>query len=103
MESPIIKLRATEKTLEKTKIELARTREELRNAKKRIEEITANRRSGYVGKNITLSDYVLKEAQIVAEIQELLADEIKAQLSKGACTREIAQLVEPLAKLRIKG
>ena len=103
MESLITRLRATERTLEKTKIELARTREELRNAKKRIEEITANRSSGRVGKNITLSDYVLKEAQIVTEIQELLADEIKAQLSKGACTREIAQLVEPFAKLRIKG
>ena len=100
MESPIIRLRATEKTLEKTKIELACTREELRNAKKRIEEITANRSSGRVGKNITLSDYVLKEAQIVTEIQELLADEIKAQLSKGACTKEIAQLVESLAKLK---
>lgn len=99
----ITKLRATEKTLEETKIELARTREELHNAKKRIEEVTANRRSGYVGKNITLPDYVLKEAQIVTEIQELLADEIKAQLSKGACTREIVQLVEPFAKLRIKG
>lgn len=103
MESPITKLRATEKTLEETKIELACTREELHNAKKRIEEITANRSSGRVGKNITLPDYVLKEAQIVTEIQELLADEIKARLSKGVCTREIAQLVEPLAKLRIKG
>ena len=103
MESPIIKLRATEKTLEETKSELARTREELRNVKNRIEEITANRSSGRVGKNITLSDYVLKEAQIVTEMQELLADEIKAQLSKGACTREIVQLVEPFAKLRIKG
>ena len=51
MESPITRLRATEKTLEKTKIELARTREELRNAKKRIEEVTANRSSGCVGKN----------------------------------------------------
>ena len=70
---------------------------------KRIEELTANRRSGSVGENITLSGYVLKEARIVNEIQELLADEIKAQLSKGACTREITQLVEPLAKLRIKG
>lgn len=46
MESPITKLRATEKTLEETKSELARTREELHNAKKRIEEITANRSSG---------------------------------------------------------
>ena len=100
MESPITKLRATEKTLKETKIELARTREELRNAKKRIEEITANRSSGRVGKNITLSDYVLKEAQIVTEIQELLADEIKTRLSKGACTREVAQLVESLAKLK---
>ena len=71
--------------------------------KKRIEEVTANRRSGYVGKNITLSDYVLKEAQVITEIQELLANEIKARLSKGVCTREIAQLVESLAKLRIKG
>lgn len=103
MESPIIKLRDTEKTLEETESELARTREELHNAKKRIEELTANRRSGSVGENITLSGYVLKEARIVNEIQELLADEIKAQLSKGACTREITQLVEPLAKLRIKG
>ena len=100
MESPITKLRATEKTLKETKIELARTREELRNAKKRIEEITDNRSSGRVGKNITLSDYVLKEAQIVTEIQELLADEIKTRLSKGACTREVAQLVESLAKLK---
>ena len=100
MESPITKLRATEKMLEETRNELARTREELHNAKKRIEEITANRSSGRVGKNITLSDYVLKEAQIVTEIQELLADEIKAQLSKGACTKEIAQLVESLAKLK---
>ena len=103
MESPIIKLRDTEKTLEETESELARTREELHNAKKRIEELTANRNSGCVRKNITLSDCVLKEAQIVAEIQELLAGEIKAQLSNGACTREIAQLVEPFAKLRIKG
>ena len=103
MEAPIIKLRATEKMLEETKSELARTREELHNAKKRIEELTANRNSGCVRKNITLSDYVLKEAQIVTEIQELLADEIKAQLPKGACVREITQLVEPLAKLRIKG
>lgn len=101
MESPIIRLRATEKILEETRNELARTREELHNAKKRIEEITANRSSGRVGKNITLSDYVLKEARIAAEIQELLADEIKAQLSKGACTREIAQLVESLAKLKM--
>lgn len=68
--------------------------------KKRIEEVTANRRSGYVGKNITLPDYVLKEAQIVTEIQELLADEIKARLSKGVFTREVAQLVESLAKLK---
>lgn len=51
MESPIIKLRATEKILEETRNELARTREELHNAKKRIEEITANRSSGCVGKN----------------------------------------------------
>lgn len=100
MESPITRLRATEKMLEETKSELARTREELHNAKKRIEELTANRNSGCVRKNITLSDYVLKEAQIVTEIQELLADEIKAQLPKGACTREIAQLVESLAKLK---
>lgn len=100
MESPIIKLKATEKTLEKTKIELARTREELHNAKKRIEEVTANRRSGSVGENITLSDYVLKEAQIVTEIQELLADEIKVRLSTNACTREVTQLVESLAKLK---
>lgn len=103
MESPITKLRATEETLEETKSELARTREELHNAKKRIEEITANRSSECAGKNITLSGYALKEAQIVTEIQELLADEIKARLSKGVCTREIAQLVEPLTKLRIKG
>jgi len=41
-----------------------------------------------------------REARIVNEIQELLADEIKAQLSKGACTRKIAQLVESLAKLK---
>lgn len=68
MESPITKLRATEKTLEETKIELARTREELHNAKKRIEEVTANRRSGCVGKNITLSDYVLKEAGELANV-----------------------------------
>lgn len=38
MESPIIKLRATEKTLEETKIELARTREELHNAKKELKK-----------------------------------------------------------------
>ena len=96
----ISKLEATEMMLEETKSELARTREELHNAKKRIEEITANRSSGYVGENITLSDYVLKEAQIVTEIQELLADEIKVQLSTNACTREVAQLVESLAKLK---
>lgn len=100
MESPITRLRATEKTLEKTKIELARTREELHNAKKRIEELTANRRSGSVGENITLSGYVLKEARIVNEIQELLADEIKVRLSTNACTREVTQLVESLAKLK---
>ena len=100
MESPIIRLRATEKILEETRNELARTREELHNAQKRIEEVTANRRSGYVGKNITLSDYVLKEAQVITEIQELLANEIKTRLSTGACTREVAQLVESLAKLK---
>jgi hypothetical protein len=100
MESPIIKLRATEEMLEETKSELARTREELHNAEKRIEELTANRNSGCVRKNITLSDYVLKEARIVTEIQELLADEIKARLSKGVCAREIAQLVESIAKLK---
>lgn len=102
MESPIVKLRATEKILEETKSELARTREELHNAKKRIERLTAES-SDCERENITLSGYALKEAQIVTEIQELLAGEIKARLSKGVCTREIAQLVEPLAKLRIKG
>ena len=102
MESPIVKLRDTEKTLEETKSELARTREELHNAKKRIEELTDDKSSKCGRKNITLSGYVLKEAQIVTEIQELLADEIKAQLSKGACVREITQLVEPLSKLKIK-
>lgn len=68
MESPIVKLRATEKTLEKTKIELARTREELRNAKKRIEELTDDKSSKCGRKNITLSDYVLKEAEKLANV-----------------------------------
>nr|DAO20971.1 MAG TPA: hypothetical protein [Caudoviricetes sp.] len=100
MESPITKLRATEKMLEETKSELARTREELHNAKKRIERLTAES-SDCERENITLSGYALKEAQIVTEIQELLADEIKVRLSTNACTREVTQLVESLAKLKM--
>lgn len=103
MESPIVKLRATEKILEETRNELARTREELHNAQEEVKRLTPNSKPKCGIKNITISNCVLKEAQIVTEIQELLADEIKARLSKGVCTREIAQLVEPLAKLRIKG
>lgn len=42
MESPIIKLRATEKMLEETRNELARTREELHNAKEEVKRLTPN-------------------------------------------------------------
>ena len=100
MESPIIRLRATEKILEETRNELARTREELHNAKEEVKRLTPDSEPRCGIKNITISNCVLKEAQIVTEIQELLADEIKAQLSKGACVREVAQLVESLAKLK---
>lgn len=51
----------------------------------------------------SLSHYLRKEARIITEVQELLANEIKTRLSTGACTREIAQLVEPFTKLKIKG
>ena len=84
MESPIIRLRATEKILEETRNELARTREELHNAKEEVKRLTPNSEPRCGIKNITISNCVLKEAQ----------------LSKGACTREIAQLVESLAKLK---
>ena len=67
MESPIVKLRATEKMLEETKIKLARTREELHNAKKRIEEITANRSSGMEATK-THKEWKEREAEKLANV-----------------------------------
>lgn len=67
MESPIVKLRATEKILEETKSELARTREELRNAKKRIEEITANR-SSEMEATKTHKEWKEREAEKLANV-----------------------------------
>ncbi|WP_158696711.1 hypothetical protein [Mogibacterium diversum] len=51
----------------------------------------------------SLSHYLRKEARIITEVQEILANEIKARLSSDGCTISLLQLVEPLAKLRIKG
>lgn len=67
MESPIIKLKATEETLEETKSELACTREELHNAKKRIEELTANRRSGMEATK-THKEWKEREAEKLANV-----------------------------------
>lgn len=52
----------------------------------------------------SLSHYLRKEARIITEVQEMLANKIKTRLSTGTCTTgEIAQLVESFAKLRLKG
>lgn len=99
----ITKLRATEMMLEETKHKLASIEEELNDAKEKIKTLKSDAEKDSEKEEKSLSHYLRKEARIITEVQELLANEIKTRLSTGACTREIAQLVEPFAKLRIKG
>ena len=99
----ISKLRATEKMLEETKNKLACLEEELKYAKEKIKTLKSAAEKECKQELRSFSYYLLQEARITTEVQEVLADEIKTRLSTGACTREIAQLVEPFTKLRIKG
>jgi hypothetical protein len=99
----ISKLRATEKMLEETKNKLACMEEELNDAKEKIETLKSDAEKECKQEQKSLSYYLRKEARITTEVQEVLANEIKARLSSDVCIREIVQLVEPLAKLRIKG
>ena len=98
----ITKLRATEMMLEETKHKLASIEEELNDAKEKIKTLKSDAEKECKQEHKSLSYYLRKEARIITEVQELLANEIKARLSSDVCTREIVQLVEPLAKLRIK-
>lgn len=102
MESPIIKLKAAERELRETKCELACMREKVNNAKEEIEFLKRNAKKGCEKEEKTFPHYLRKEARIITEVQEALADEIKTRLSTGACTREVTQLTEVLAKLTIK-
>ena len=99
----ITKLRATEMMLEETKHKLASIEEELNDAKEKIKTLKSDAEKDSEKEEKSLSHYLRKEARIITEVQELLANEIKIRLSTGACTREIAQLVEPFTKLKIKG
>lgn len=99
----ISKFRATEKMLEETKHKLASIEEELNDAKEKIKTLKSDAEKDSEKEEKSLSHYLRKEARIITEVQELLANEIKAWLSSDVYTREIVQLVEPLAKLRIKG
>lgn len=99
----ISKLKATEMMLEETKNKLACLEEELNDAKEKIKTLKSDAEKECKQKLRTFHYYLLQEARITTEVQEVLANEIKTRLSTGACTREIAQLVEPFAKLRIKG
>ena len=99
----ISKFRATEKMLEETKHKLASIEEELNDAKEKIKTLKSDAEKDSEKEEKSLSHYLRKEARIINEVQELLANEIKAWLSSDVYTREIVQLVEPLAKLRIKG
>lgn len=99
----ISKLRATEKMLEETKNKLACLEEELNDAKEKIKTLKGDAEKECKQELRSFSYYLLQEARIATEVQEVLANEIKTRLSTGACTREIAQLVEPFTKLRIKG
>jgi hypothetical protein len=101
MEIP--KFRATEKMLEETKHKLASIEEELNDAKEKIKTLKGDAEKDCEKEEKSFSYYLKKEARITSEVQEMLANEIKARLSSDVCTREIVQLVEPLAKLRIKG
>ena len=99
----ISKLEATEMMLEETKHKLASIEEELNDAKEKIKTLKSDAEKDSEKEEKSLSHYLRKEARIITEVQELLANEIKAWLSSDVYTREIVQLVEPLAKLRIKG
>ena len=102
MESPIVKLKATEMMLEETKHKLASIEEELKAAKEKIKILKSEAEKECKQEHKSLACYLLKEARITTEVQELLVNVIKARLSSGVCTEELATLVEPLAKLRIK-
>lgn len=99
----ISKLKATEMMLEETKNKLACMEEELNDAKEKIEALKSAVEKECKQEQKSLSYYLRKEARITTDVQEVLANEIKTLLSTGVCTREIAQLVELFAKLRIKG
>lgn len=73
------------------------------NGEKEFKTLKADSEKDSEKEEKSFSHYLRKEARIITEVQELLANEIKARLSSDVCTREIVQLVEPLAKLRIKG
>lgn len=73
------------------------------NGEKELKSLKADAEKDSEKEEKSFSHYLRKEARITTEMQELLANEIKARLSSDVYTREIAQLVEPLAKLRIKG
>lgn len=99
----ISKLEATEIMLEETKNKLVSIEEELNYAKEKIKTLKSDAEKDCEKEEKSFSYYLKKEARITSEVQEVLANEIKTRLSTGACTREIAQLVEPFTKLRIKG
>ena len=99
----ITKLRATEMMLEETKHKLASIEEELNYAKEKIKTLKSDAEKECKQEHKSLSHYLRKEARIITEVQEMLANKIKTRLSTGACTTgEIAQLVESFAKLRLK-
>lgn len=100
----ISKLEATEMMLEETKNKLACIEDELNYAKEKIKTLKSDTEKDCEKEEKSFSYYLKKEARITSEVQEMLANKIKTQLSTGACTTgEIAQLVESLAKLRFKG
>lgn len=74
------------------------------NGEKEFKTLKADSEKDSEKEEKSFSHYLRKEARIITEVQELLANEIKARLSTGACTTgEIAQLVESFAQLRFKG
>ena len=99
----ITKLRAAEMMLEETKHKLASIEKELNDAKEKIKTLKSDAEKDCEKEERSLSHYLRKEARITTEVQELLANEIKARLSSDGCAISLVHLVEPLAKLRIKG
>ena len=102
MESPIVKLRATEKTLEETKIELARTREELHNVKKRIEEVTAKTDVEIAAERTMIKERIKREINPAATFIDSVLDreKIKNEIkNKNVKSESLYYLAESLKLL----